>query len=264
MAYARRYDINWNYTNSVRERAGLVALEYDSKLLVDQILMTLKGTVNQNAKDHIANMLVATIHPYVPRNSGTLATEGLYVGINKGLTGHAEIDIRYRNTTNVKYVLYQYYGIVYGPNYATWEQRAFNPRDLRKSHSPATHSGWVSPRGKGTKHPTGGKLGKPRPPLRLPDGRIITYSGYTNPNSHAKWLEYVRDTSSIWSPLMKDIQKEIKAMFDDGWLRMRGKMPSINVVKYLKYTRLNSPYSRRYKTYYQRYIKKVGKRVNVS
>lgn len=258
MAYAKRYDANWNYKDRVSNRAGYVILEYDSKLLVDQILYGLKGVTNLNARTHIAEMIVATIQPYVPRQSGALATKGLYVGLKED-PSHAEIDIRYRNTTKLKYVLYQYYGIVYGPNFATWDYDKAQKRGRRSANfykmrdMNIQHTGWVSPRGEGTKHPTSKKLGEPRPSKTLNDGRTIHYNGYTNPKSHAKWLEYVRDNPEIWIPLTNDITKEIKAMFDDGWLRMRGKMPSLSVIKYLKYTRLNSPYYRRYKKAYKKF-----------
>ena len=75
-------------------------------------------------------------------------------------------------------------------------------------------SGWVSPKGKGAKHPTNQDIGVPRT-YTLKDGRQIVVKGYTNPNSQPKWLEYVRHTPAIWTPFTQKVTNAVRAKFGE-------------------------------------------------
>lgn len=217
---ALRFDrTKWKFLDKVKQTKGMVRLEYDSKYFVDSIIAGLKEDSKKKIRDKssvawfIGNLLYQTVLPYVPAETGKLAEKGMKL-TSKARGSHAEISLDVRNTKAVPYALYQYYGMVWGPNYATWEGPKFNPKDLKMRYAIAQHSGWVSPRGKGSKHPTNQKIGVPRT-YTLKDGRQIIVKGYTNPNSQPKWLEYVRHTPAIWTPFTREVTDAVRAKFGE-------------------------------------------------
>lgn len=214
--YVNRFSsTKWKFLDKVRLWKGDIKLEYDSKYLVDSIIGGLKSVTEQrSAARYIGLLLLETVKPYVPTDTGKLAEKGMLLHTeNRG--GHAQVDLHVRNTKAVPYALYQYYGMVWGPNYATWEGPKSNPKDLKMRYAPAQHSGWVSPRGKGSKHPTNQKIGEPRT-YTLKDGRQIIIKGYTNPNSQPRWIEYVRHTPSVWTPFTQEVTKAVRAKWGDS------------------------------------------------
>lgn len=220
---ALRFDrTKWKFLDKVRQTKGIVRLEYDSKYFVDSIMAGLKEDSKEKIRDKssvawfVGNLLYQTVLPYVPAETGRLAEKGMKL-TSKARGSHAEISLDVRNTKKVPYALYQYYGYVWGPNYATWDMPKM---DRRKSgaytmrYSPAAHSGWISPKGKGSKHPTNQKIGEART-IQLADGRTIIIKGYTNPNSQPRWLEYVRHTPGIWVPFTREVTNAVRAKFGE-------------------------------------------------
>ena len=170
--------------------------------------------IKNAAAEDLAYMLLDKVNEYVPVSTGKLKARGYKIRFSSAK--RAVSILSYNNRPGLPYVLYQYYGVVYGPNYATWEgsKKPKSLKNLKLTNSPAKHVGWISPAGKGSKHPTKNQLGEKRPPLVLKDGRIITYTGYTgNPNAHIKWLEYVRTTPTIWYKLRQNMIKFIESVY---------------------------------------------------
>ena len=214
--YKNRFSATkWKFLDKVRLWKGDVKLEYDSKYLVDSIIGGLKSvTERQSVAKYIGLLLLDTVKPYVPTDTGKLAEKGMLLHTTNKYA-HAEIDLHVRNTKAVPYALYQYYGKVWGPNYATWEMRKFDWNNLKMSNSPATHVGWVSPKGKGSKHPTNRDIGNAHT-VTLKDGRQIVIKGYTNPNSQPRWIEYVRNTPSVWVPFTQEVTKAVRAKWGES------------------------------------------------
>lgn len=96
---------------------------------------------NPQVKKFICNEFARLIDPWVPFRTGTLA-QGLAIG---------EDFIYY----NAPYAHYMYEGIVYGPNFALLDDGSIC---FGKPPEDAIIVGWRSPKGKGSKHPTGRKI----------------------------------------------------------------------------------------------------------
>ena len=181
--------------------------------------------------EDLAHMVLDEVNKYVPESSGKLKRAGYRLHSEDRGTQTMSM-ISYNNTRKVPYVLYQYYGIVYGPNYATWSATQYNPNDLRMRVG-AVHTGWVSSKGKGSKKPTKNKIGIERT-IPLKDGREIHITGYTkNKNAHHKWLEYVRTTPTIWYPLRQHMIKFVETCYSE----YMGYTGELHGEKYNKYVR---------------------------
>ena len=148
----------------------------------------------------IAEKLEKKVRQYIPNgDTGKLRNKGyeIKVGIKKGV---AYSLLRYRNTEEVPYVLYQYYGRVYGFNYAHWvpvitrksiyENNPYAMISPQKITSKYEQFGWVSEKGV-KKRPMNRYLGEKRT-IHLKDGRTIKIDGYskTKKKPHKKWLEW--------------------------------------------------------------------------
>lgn len=168
-------------------------------------------SVRRAVGEDLAYCLLDVVNEYVPENTGALKRAGYKIDF--GLVGHKVYSKLSYNNNKLPYVLYQYYGVVYGPNFATFEDEKFNPKDLRRRPMAIPkHTGWASPK---PKRPQKGSLGHPeKNEIVLDDGRIIHITGYTgNKNAQHKWLEYVRTTPTIWYPLRQDMIRFIEAVY---------------------------------------------------
>lgn len=173
---------------------------------VNKLIMKLKDKTHRKAiANMLGGMLLNETNKYVPVNTGKLKEKGyvLRTGANKN---GAWITLKYRNISGLPYVMYQYNGIVYGPNKAVFAQGP------SRNGAAGVHTGWVSPIA--PKQPTNRVLGHPkRTTIELRDGRIINITGYTgNKNAQARWLEYVRTTPTVWTPLRRKMLDETKEM----------------------------------------------------
>lgn len=113
----------------------------------------------------VHNALARYVDPYVPMQSGMLSTV-------------KQITPEYVEYTQ-PYAHYQYTGIVYGPNIPIVEN--------------GTITGWFSPPGKGTKHPT---------------GRSINYSTEHHPLATHHWEQaMMRDKGKEFT---KEVERIIK------------------------------------------------------
>ena len=113
----------------------------------------------------VHNAFAKELNPYVPMQTGVLSQTPIIT--DKGVT------------YTQPYAHYQYTGIVYGPNIPVIEN--------------GTVTGWFSPPGKGSKHPT---------------GRQINYSTELHPLATHHWDEArMRDRGSEFT---KEVEKIIK------------------------------------------------------
>ena len=169
---------------------------------VNKLIKKLNKAAQQVVSRKLGNMMLEEVTKYVPRGeTGKLQTRGYVLTSGANKEG-AWFKLKYRNLANLPYVMYQYNGVVYGPNKAVFTE--------------GEHTGWVSPIA--PKKPTNRILGHPkRTRIELRDGRVINITGYTkNPNAQARWLEYVRNTPTIWTPLRRKMLDETKKYIKDN------------------------------------------------
>lgn len=164
-----------------------VIINVDVTSSVNEILKKFNTLVDDTTMLEIYNLWGKMIEPWVPMDSGILA--------------HSyQITPEYLKYPG-PYTHYQYIGIVYGPNFPGWED--------------GSTPGWRSPRGKGSKHPTGRELGKDSTAVltpvweRQPDG---TYK-HADPNKQIVWdfgynKEHHPNAAHHWDkvawPIIKD------------------------------------------------------------
>lgn len=129
----------------------------------------LKMLEDKQVRKHINTLVKDAINPFVPMKSGALRRSAIvtHLSITWG--------------RGLKYGGYQYRGEVYGPNFP-----------IAINGSPA----WRSPRGEGSKHPTGRKIGAYNGTVQLypkyqignrVDGPLTYKLGYTTPGTKHHW-----------------------------------------------------------------------------
>lgn len=173
--------------------------------------------IRKAAADDLGHCLLDKVNEFVPVSSGKLKAKG-YKLFTEDHGGTAYVNLSYRNKSGLPYVMYQYYGVVYGPNMAVFEEEKTDTKGRRKKEfytmrrMNIQHIGWASPKGK---TPRKENLGHPeKHTITLKDGREIHITGYTgNKNAEHKWLEYVRDTATIWYPLRQEMIRFIEAVY---------------------------------------------------
>ena len=141
-------------------------MKFDVDVNVTKIQTVFAG-LNDDAeiKLLVHNAFAKELNPYVPMQTGVLSQTPIIT--DKGVT------------YTQPYAHYQYTGIVYGPNIPVIEN--------------GTVTGWFSPPGKGSKHPT---------------GRQINYSTELHPLATHHWDEaMMRDRGSEFT---KEVEKIIK------------------------------------------------------
>ena len=173
-----------------------VQIQVDASKGVDSLIKSLDKAIQKDAINLLADMFINEVNKYVPESSGDLKRYGYTLRTYTPQKKPAWFKVTYRNTAKLPYVMYQYYGEVWGPNRAVFID--------------GEHTGWMSPIS--PKRKTNRILGHPaRKTIELRDGRVINITGYTvNKQAQAKWLEYVRTTPTVWNPLRKKMLTEMK------------------------------------------------------
>lgn len=185
-------------------------IKVDASKGVDKIIKGLSVCHQKGTIDLLADMMLAEVNKYVPESSGELKKHGYILRTYAPKKSPAWFKLTYRNTSKLPYVMYQYHGEVWGPNRAVF---AAGPS---RNGAAGIHVGWVSPI-----HPkfkTNRVLGHPtRHTIELRDGRVINITGYTiNKQAQPHWVEYVRETPTIWTPLRRKMLDEVKDLVKRG------------------------------------------------
>ena len=175
-----------------------VNIQVDASKGVDKLIKSLDKAIQKDGINLLADIFINEVNKYIPESSGNLKKYGYVLRTYTPQKKPAWFSVAYRNTNKVPYVMYQYYGEVWGPNRAVFTN--------------GEHTGWISPI-----HPkkkTNRVLGHPtRKTIELRDGRVINITGYTvNKQAQAKWLEYVRTTPTVWNPLRRKMLTEVKTL----------------------------------------------------
>lgn len=110
----------------------MIVLEFEVEIDSTALQNKIDNLIDDSTMIQIHNLFAMLITPYVPMDEGILSQS---LEITKDY-------VRYTQP----YAHYQYMGEIYGPNFPGWEDSAT--------------PGWRSPKGKGSKHPTGRELGK--------------------------------------------------------------------------------------------------------
>lgn len=136
-----------------------------------------------------AHIVLDSINQYVPEKTGKLKKKGYVLSVSNSKI-NPWFKIYYRNTSTMPYVMYQYYGKVWGPNYPIFEAENFNPNDLKMRKMRSFHTGkWYSAK---KKHETYRKFARRRKGVKLKNGRVIKIEGYTTNKQKVQpmWVEY--------------------------------------------------------------------------
>lgn len=185
-------------------------IKVDASKGVDKLIKGLDKCHQKDAINLLADMFMHEVNKYVPESTGALKSKGYVLKTYTPKSKPAWFKVTYRNTSKLPYVLYQYNGEVWGPNKAVFAQ---GPSTTGVA---GVHIGWVSPIR--PKQKTNRVLGHPkRTNIELRDGRVIHITGYTgNKQAQSRWLEYVRQTSTIWTPLRRKMLDEIRLFVIEG------------------------------------------------
>lgn len=187
-----------------------VEINVDASKGVNRLIKGLDFATQKDAVALLSDIFINEVNKYVPEDTGKLKQKGYKLAIHTPKNKTAWFKVTYANTEDLPYVIYQYNGVVYGPN------RALFAQGPSRTGATGVHIGWYSPIS--PKRKTNRILGHPaRTTITLRDGRIINIPGYTgNKQAHAKWLEYVRETSTIWYPLRRKMLDEIRGFIKQG------------------------------------------------
>ena len=165
----------------------------NTKSIDDIVIRALDEEHRKQAGNDLRDNMIDLFNKYIPEDTGKLKARGYYDKV-EDLGKSVRITVRYRNDGRMKlnYVMYQYYGKVWGPNMAKFDENN-------------NFVGWGSPRkSKGLKkYPTNRYIGKERT-VEIDKGKVVHITGYTkNKNAVPRWLEYCRNTS-IWAKFEKE------------------------------------------------------------
>lgn len=168
----------------------------------------------------LSNIMLDSINQYVPKNTGKLREKG-YVRTTANSKTNPWFKIAYRNTSRLPYVMYQYYGKVWGPNYPKFsgEQEKFNPEDLkmRSAKIKYKHEGWYS---SVSKKETWRQFARRKKTVKFKygkyKGRVVTIKGYTTTPRKIQpmWVEYAEqhkyDFTGYHQPMISLIEKTFR------------------------------------------------------
>lgn len=180
-----------------------VEIKVDASNGVNRIIKGLDKSLQKDAVNLLADMFMEEVNKYVPEDSGALKRGGYVLRTYSPKGKVAWFKVTYRNTKALPYVMYQYNGVVYGPNFAQF--------DSAGNQIPGAWKSGKKPKHPNNKYPLGTKR-----TVTLKDGRVIHIEGYKNPNSKPGWLEYVRKTPTVWYPLRRKMLNEMKEFVRQG------------------------------------------------
>lgn len=153
----------------------------------------LQKGVDDKTLFEVGEITAKAMGTYAPEDTGALKND-YKLEMNKNIVS---VIWGYKGAPTEAYAHYQYEGVVFSPNIP----------DFRK------HKMWtdefVSPPGKGTKHPTGRKMGQ-RKTIVLKDGRVIFIHGYTTPGSSDHWIVKARKTPEVYYPMRTKVMQKLK------------------------------------------------------
>lgn len=165
-----------------------------------------------------AHLVLDSINQYVPEKTGKLKKKGYVLSVSNSKI-NPWFKIYYRNTSSMPYVMYQYYGKVWGPNIPKFDKKMLRITDiaLPKAEFKYTPKGWYS--GK-HKHETYRKFARRKTVVKFKRGpfagRYAIINGYTKNKQRVqpKWVEYAErhkdDFGGYAQPVKLLIEKTFK------------------------------------------------------
>ena len=167
----------------IESRRGWSPNEYQEALMAQLKSDDFKVEINQILLDE------AKDRRYIPIGEGSLMRDGKA----------QKNGIRY----TLPYARYQYWGEVYGDNWMCY---------IWQNHEPVDKMGWRSPPGKGSKHPTGRRIGSVK--ATFFDNYGFEWElGYNNDNSKPEWIRYAYENNkrSIGQKITAMLKRKLKA-----------------------------------------------------
>lgn len=179
---------------------------------------TIANKLNQKKLSlDLSQMMLKDINKYVPRHTGTLRDEGYNITLGNKSSKGPWFKITYRDTKKVPYVMYQYYGEVWGPNYPKFElEEEFSKNDLVMRQAKFKHVGWNSPnKERKSKHPTGRKFRRSRRKFQIKRGKYrgawVTITGYTrNRKARPYWIEEAENHKHEWDSMWTNMRLAVE------------------------------------------------------
>lgn len=169
----------------------------------------------------LSEIMLENINQFVPKNTGRLREKGYTRTISNSKT-NPWFKIKYGNKGGLRYVMYQYYGKVWGPNYPkfTGEQEKFNPEDLkmRPAHIRYKHIGWYS---SVNKKETWRHFARRRKTVKFKygkyKGRVVVINGYTTTPQKIQpgWVEYAEQHQNDFTGFRAPMVRLIETTFRD-------------------------------------------------
>lgn len=162
---------------------------------------TLKKNVNiKQVCYDCATMFVNSANRFVPKDTGALREKGYKIHISNS-KDKPWYKVQYRNTAKLPYVMYQYYGKVWGPNYAKFtgtvsdkitKKKGKWVLQKREADIKWDHVGWVSSK---NRHETSRKFRRRKKTIYIAKNKKIIINGYKYRGSHPKWVEWAETHS---------------------------------------------------------------------
>ena len=158
----------------------------------------------------LAQLLLQDINKYVPRDTGDLRDKGYVLYYWKNSNGPG-FTIKYRNTKELPYVMYQYYGYVWGPNRPKIDME---DNGLTLKGAQLKHVGWYSPKNI-QKRNTGRKFRHSRKKFQIKRGIFkgvwVTITGYTkNRKARPRWIEEAQKHRHDWDSMEKKLIMKVE------------------------------------------------------
>lgn len=145
----------------------------------------------------------SAVNPYIPSDSGTIREKGYVIQLSNNKKAPWG-KLIYRNTKEVPYVMYQYVGKIWRPNFAIFEREMekFNPKSLklRPANIKYNFVGWRTSK-KVPRSPTPLNFRRRKVRRVFKRGNIVkeyTLYGYHNRNSQPRWVEYAAIKDQNW------------------------------------------------------------------
>lgn len=160
----------------------------------------------------LVEMFRATVNQYIPTDTGAIRDHGYVIRLSNSKK-EPWGKLTYRNTKDLPYVMYQYVGKIWQPNYAPftvvatpdgkisckwtkqWKAVKNRPRhqtalNFRRKHS----ARWFKVSTTGLRYK-------------------VDFYGYKNKNSQPRWVEYAERTNPDWS---SDIKRYAEKVYSDA------------------------------------------------
>lgn len=167
----------------------------------------------------MAELFRTDVNQYIPSRSGTIRDKGYTIQ-----TSNSKIKpwfkLQYKNKPGIPYVMYQYRGKVWAPNFAIFEPvgvLSYKAYDLKLQYE---HIGWAVSK-KHPRHPTNRNFRRRAATKVIGEGKKIVYSGYSHRKSQPEWVDYAYKNSKGLGSWKEEIPAYIERVYASALKQQR-------------------------------------------